>query len=787
MKKLFSIFWEHVSGRLRRRQLEKKGLVQAKKSFEILDGVPAAAEKSRTLFATMLFVLWVACAFVLVLPPVKVNEPGLVMGQTSPSACFADFDFSYVDEARTEAARAAAREAAPEIYRLDQSEVDAGSKLASGLLAELERRAKAEKDGKDFNERPDIRPSSAVKDLSQSDFETLCLLLQSEEKQKSFISEVAAVLDRGVVADGQIAGKDESAPIQVVDSKNYIRRKLRCLADLTKASQAPAEISEAVARHYSLENREPLRMQLEKMLPLVIVPNVFLDEHSTEAAKRRAAESVSPCIVQYKKGDILVKKGEVINRDSFDLSRYYQRQKARLYGGGLPWRRLVDAAALSFLLVLFNGIYLMQIHPEILRSNKLLGLTVAVLLASVAANTACIRLFDFLGPLFDVSPLLAPSVLPLALAPLILSAMVGLRAAIYGGLFVSFMAALQMDGSFSVAMTGMVLGAAAGYAVRHAPNHRTYFLRAALVITLLLPLMQLLNLWHVGQKPELFLPAVLISAANGFILAAFSLALIFILEALFQMSTDMSLLLLCDYNHPLLKKLQFEAPGTYHHSLLVSTLAEQAAHEIGANPIRARVCALFHDIGKLDTPEYFIENTRGEDSKHDDLNPEVSKLVILNHVKEGVKLARKFKLRKIIRDCIEQHHGSDLVRYFYQRARNEGQARDEEVSESDFRYPGPLPREKEVVIVSLADACEAASRSMTKPTPAKFDALIGEIFRNRIKDGQLDAAEMTFGELAKIRKSFMRTLVQMTHARIAYPKQEDEEGKDEDDLFKQQG
>jgi len=245
----------------------------------------------------------------------------------------------------------------------------------------------------------------------------------------------------------------------------------------------------------------------------------------------------------------------------------------------------------------------------------------------------------------------------------------------------------------------------------------------------------------------------------------------------------MSLLVLCDYNHPLLKRLQLEAPGTYHHSLMVATLSDQAAREIGASPIRARACALFHDIGKLHMPAYFTENNMGAENKHDSLSPKLSVAVIQNHVKEGLKLAKKFKLPEIVRKSIEQHHGNDVVSFFYRRAVESRDAQSDQVLESDFKYPGLPPKEKEVVIVSLADVCEAASRAMaSSPTPQKISELIGELFRKKMRDGQLERADLTFAELAKLRDSFVKTLSQMAHTRIAYPKEEED---DEGDLFKQ--
>ena len=206
-------------------------------------------------------------------------------------------------------------------------------------------------------------------------------------------------------------------------------------------------------------------------------------------------------------------------------------------------------------------------------------------------------------------------------------------------------------------------------------------------------------------------------------------------------------------------------------------LAENAAIEIGANPTRARAGALFHDIGKLKNPEYFVENNFNGINHHANLSPRMSSIIISNHVKDGLDLALSHKLCRIVRDMIQRHHGTDLIQYFYRMALQG----ENPVLESDYRYPGPLPHTKEEVIVSLADACEAACRSLEKPTASKIEAMVHEIFRKRWRDGQLDAADLTIEELSRIHESFVRTLTTMYHGRIAYPK--DEENEDENDLF----
>ena len=253
-------------------------------------------------------------------------------------------------------------------------------------------------------------------------------------------------------------------------------------------------------------------------------------------------------------------------------------------------------------------------------------------------------------------------------------------------------------------------------------------------------------------------------------------------EALFRVTTTISWIELADLNHPLLRRMTLEAPGTYHHSLMVANLSEAAAESVGADATVCRVCSYFHDIGKLNKPEYCIENIHGAENPHDDLTPSMSALVVMAHVKDGVDLAIKHKLNRQIIDVIQQHHGNSLVYFFYRRAVDqmeeikklvaEGKAQPEdvpEVSESSFRYTGPKPDTKESAIISLADAVESAGRSLTKPTPAKIEQLVDEIIRARIRDGQLDECDLTMRDLRGIRDSFTKTLRTSLHRRIPYP------------------
>jgi putative nucleotidyltransferase with HDIG domain len=276
--------------------------------------------------------------------------------------------------------------------------------------------------------------------------------------------------------------------------------------------------------------------------------------------------------------------------------------------------------------------------------------------------------------------------------------------------------------------------------------------------------------------------------ATGIATAVVVSGLLPIIEHLFKITTDISWLEMTDLNHPVLKRLSMEAPGTYHHSLAVANLAEAAAEAVGANPTICRVGSYFHDIGKLVKPQYFTENTHQGENPHDDLTPTMSALIIIAHVKEGVDLALKHKLNDEIIDIIRQHHGTSIVSYFYQRALQQQEdarlggkimnLREDdipEVSEDSFRYPGPRPQTREAAIVSLADSIESASRSLDRPTPQRIDDLVRSILRERLASGQLDEAPLTIAEVWRIAESFRFSLVNMLHARVAYPKRDERE------------
>jgi hypothetical protein len=315
----------------------------------------------------------------------------------------------------------------------------------------------------------------------------------------------------------------------------------------------------------------------------------------------------------------------------------------------------------------------------------------------------------------------------------------------------------------------LISGILAGFLAEGA-RKRTTIIRAGFIIGII----QLITVIFTDPLRKGFALDSLFFLLNGIISGIIVLGALPIFEYLFKTVTNISLLELADFHHPLLQRMILEAPGTYHHSLVVGNLSETACEGVCANALLARIGSYYHDIGKIQKPEYFSENQDIRISKHDTLSPTMSKLVIMNHVKEGVALAKKYKLQPPIIDFILKHHGDSLVYYFYRRAL-EGLEEDGVVKEEGFRYPGPRPDTKEVAIVLLADSVEAATRALKDPTPTKIEELVHKVINNKFIDRQLDECDLTLKDLEKISAVFIRILSGIYRSRVTYPEEQSRE------------
>jgi cyclic-di-AMP phosphodiesterase PgpH len=518
--------------------------------------------------------------------------------------------------------------------------------------------------------------------------------------------------------------------------------------------------------------------------------NVVFDRAATLARHDAAQKVIKPVVVHVARGQTIVEAGARVTPEQHEMLLAH-RQYVRDHGEsdlreGLT---LFGRVLLVLAMVLASLIYIRIEDPETLRSNVRCGLLALV----VIANLALVRAnYSLGGAEFFVRDgswaSTLPYVAPTAFAPLIVAILIDAGSGIFMALLISIFTGVIYGNRLDLLVLTFLASLVTIYFGRDA-RRRGNVVRAAgaggLTVAAFAALMGIAD----QTAYDTLLRQMTAGLGTGVLTGIGVVGLLPVLESLFKRTTDITLLELTDYNHPLLRHMQLEAPGTYHHSLVVAQLSENAANAIGANPLMARVCALFHDVGKTLHPQFFGENQRGSDS-HADLPPAESARIIKQHVPDGVELAHKHGLPRAVVDVIQQHHGTTLVRYFYQRAieasrapfattRKRGSITEitpaatpppaAAPDQAVYRYDGPKPQSKESAIISLADGVEATSRSLRQVTAEDIQETINRIVAERIAEGQLDEAPLTLEEITRIKNSFQFTLLNMLHSRVAYP------------------
>jgi len=430
-----------------------------------------------------------------------------------------------------------------------------------------------------------------------------------------------------------------------------------------------------------------------------------------------------------------------------------------------------------FVCILFLGL----VRPERLRQNSSILLLATISLASLVPAKIVLYLAAELG---EFPPEVTSFLMPFTMAPLLATILLSGIAGVAVGMWTSLVMCVLAGGSIPLLLAGLaatVVSAVLGQHVRTRSKVIRIGLAAGLSQITCVFGLTVLNASTTDSM--VVLSQATACLFSGFLGAVLALLILPAFEATSRMTTDITLLELTDLSHPLLQRMALEAPGTYHHSLVVANLALAAAEDIGENTLAARVCSYFHDVGKLVKPAFFTENIGLQHNPHDGLPPSMSALVITSHVKEGVSLGLLHKLPRAVIDVIREHHGTSLLAYFHDKAKSQlefelgknGSSTNTDknpVEEWNFRYPGPKPSTLVAGIISLADPVEAASRSLEKTTPSHIEGLVDEIVTSRILDGQLDDCALTMKQVMKIKASFVFSLTSMLHCRTPYPKDE---------------
>lgn len=530
------------------------------------------------------------------------------------------------------------------------------------------------------------------------------------------------------------------------DIKNSVRRIMEQgvkVDDLENAKkQLIREISEISIDHYDA-------LIASEIGTVLIQPSLFLNKEDTEKRRQEAISSVKEIKKTIQKGQIIIRKGEIVTSEDIAILNALGLQNPKF-----NYSNIIGITLITIICLLLVVLYLSYFHLDIYEDmSKLILLSII-----------CIFIVLIAKMISQISGYL----IPIAAASMLIAISLGPKIAILVTVILSFLISFITGGEINYILVAIIGGIVSIYSIRKT-TQRSSLTRAGLMIAgvniITISALGLIN----NEGYYLILKDNLWGVLNGFLAVVLTIGILPFLESFFDITTPFKLMELSNPNQPLLKKLIVEAPGTYHHSIVVGNLSETAAEEIGSNGLLARVSSLYHDIGKIKRPYFFTENQEAYKNIHDDLEPSLSALMIASHVKEGVELAKKNKLPKDIIDMITQHHGTGLITYFFHRALKENGSSVDKVAEENYRYSGPKPQTKEAGIILLADSLEAATRTLTNPTPSRIKSLVKEIIQKNLEKGQLEECDLTLRDLDKIGDSFSRILIGMFHSRVEYP------------------
>jgi hypothetical protein len=575
---------------------------------------------------------------------------------------------------------------------------------------------------------------------------------------------LTTILSNGVVTNKEILLKELDKGIilrDVATKKESIAGNLNQFYGLNQAK--------AIVRTIGQDDLQDLDYTLKNLVvdfvQELIQPNITLNRNETKERQNKIAAEIKPVLYKIKAGEMLLREGaRVAELDLLKLEALHSKTKKE--------QILLSSLGAALLLIsLLITTYLLHLNvsgPMAGYHNKNLLLI------------ACLSLsFFFLAEISSTFPELllhnsavsipADSIyfsIPLASAAMIICLFLGLAVAVPMAMVLAIGFAFIFQNRFEMFLYFLISGTMAAYWLRSCRERKVFIIAGTKLGLLNIVLATSIHLYTGELSTAKLIWDWAFAFLGGVVSGILTAGIVPLVEIAFDYKTDITLLELAHLDRPIMRRLMIEAPGTYHHSVIVGSLVEAAAAQIGANPLLAKVCGYYHDIGKIRKPLYFIENQTEGRNKHDKLAPSMSALILIAHIKDGVEAARENKLGQVIIDTIRQHHGTSIIKFFYEKAKQK--KGEDAVKIDDFRYPGPKPQTKEAGLVMLADVVEAASRTLDNPTPSRIQGLVQKLINQIFSDGQLDSCELTLKDLHNIAKSFNKILYGIHHHRIEY-------------------
>lgn len=635
---------------------------------------------------------------------------------------------SYTSALRTDEAKNQAAEAVEDIYYTDETVTD-------NLLAAIDGYAET--------------------------LDAAALALQEGGDESAVLSSLREELPAGDYGDGilntMLSASSATRSQQFATFKALLREVYAAGVHSEQVEEARTTIALAIDASPLTGDAETFFKNLLAAMELPF--NTTKDAVATREAEDAAMEAVTPVQVTVRSGEKLVSRGSVVTAEQVEALQALGLHNE--YSVLTPYLGLLLLAAVVLtLLFLYLRLYQPQVYGK--TSSMLLFGVVFILFLLLCKLISLISFSDS----SEVS-LLIGYLLPVPAASLLLAVLLNRETAIFVTLCLSVFVGVIMDGSLAYSVVAMAGGAAAVITAAHL-NQRSQFVGASMWITLanLLLICALGMLWRSSYSA--IAVGALFGLINGLLSAILAMGILPFLESAFHVTTVIRLLELSNSNHPLLKRMMTEAPGTYNHSILVGNLAEAAADAIGADALLVRVASYYHDIGKLKRPHFYIENQRPGENPHDKLQPALSAMIITSHVTDGIKMLREARFPEEIIDIVEQHHGNSLVSFFYHKAK-EAALDPDEIKEEDYRYKGRRPQTKEAALVMLADSVQAAIQALQSGDPQAIENRVREVINGKIASDQLADCPLTFRDLEAVVQSFLTVIAGMNHHRISYP------------------
>ncbi|MGD2149780.1 MAG: HDIG domain-containing protein [Desulfobacterales bacterium] len=721
-------------------------------------------------------------------PNLIIKKHSYKLGDVAASNIKATKDFLIEDKDATEANR---REAVEKILTVYDHDVTLSSTISQNVKTafnDIRMIFKAEKNQNKTARKPSktastdtVKRAMTVNDLiweKKVNFEEKIGISVSDGaykilEEEAFLPDIAnlicsilkEILNNGVVTNKELLLKeaDKGIILRNITTKNEL--VVQNLKHFYGLDQAKTMVK--IIGHPLLKNIDyTLRNMIVDFVQRLIQPNITLNRSETEERKQKADEEIKPVFYKIKAGEMLLREGERVTK--------VQLLKLKAYEEGIKHEQILSSSIGSALIILciLMTTYILYIHRPSqtdLSNNKNLLFMASVLVTFFFIARISASLAESMAR-YTSFPISAPSIsygIPLAAGAMTICLFLGLELAIPMAMLIAIGTAFIFKNRFDIFLYFLINSAMAAFWMQNC-RERKVFIKAGLKLGVLnVILVTIIDTYLGGSSIVKLLWDWAFAFTGGVGAGIVTAGITPLVEIAFGYTTDIKLLELANLDQPILRRLMIEAPGTYHHSVVVGTMVEAAASEIGANSLLAKVCGYYHDIGKIKKPLYFIENQTNGINRHDKLAPSMSSLILISHIKDGVEIARKNKLGQDIIDTIRQSHGTSLISFFYEKAK---QLKGEDAVDIDnFRYPGPKPQTREAGLVMLADMVEAASRTLANPTHSKIRGLVQNLINKAFSDGQLDDCELTLKDLHKIAKSFHNILSGMYHHRIEYP------------------